>query len=115
MIPVYLLACMLARMWSPSEAISIWAQLVSERKKELAGVDPAEPSYERDSLTSRISIPREDLAQWEASARSWLQAADQSMEKKQKQLMLILSNIELTVSTHTRIFSKMFDVLGNRP
>ncbi|KAH7007233.1 hypothetical protein EDB80DRAFT_764269 [Ilyonectria destructans] len=99
-IPVYLLACMLARMWSSSEAISIWAQLVSERKKELAGIDPAEPSYERDSLTSRISIPREDLAQWEASARSWLQAADQSMEKKQKQLMLILSNIELPVSTH---------------
>ncbi|EGU83042.1 hypothetical protein FOPG_16051 [Fusarium oxysporum f. sp. conglutinans race 2 54008] len=102
-IPVYMLACMLARMWSTTEATSIWTELVSERKQELAAIDETDPSYERAQFTSRISIPREDLAHWEASARSWLQAADRSMVKKQKQLMLIVNNTELPVSTKPQL------------
>ncbi|RFN52064.1 hypothetical protein FIE12Z_3616 [Fusarium flagelliforme] len=98
-IPVYLLACLLARMWSTTEATSIWVELVSERKKELAAIGESDPLFETSQLTSRISLSREDLASWEASARSWLQAADRSMSKKQKQLMLILNNIDLPVST----------------
>ncbi|KAF5695498.1 hypothetical protein FGLOB1_14014 [Fusarium globosum] len=106
-IPVYLLACMLARMWSTAEATSIWTELVSERKRELAGIEESDPSYERAQFTSRISIPREDLAHWEASARSWLQAADRSMAKKQKQLMLIVDNTELPVSTTPQLFENV--------
>ncbi|KAG9506487.1 hypothetical protein J7337_000018 [Fusarium musae] len=106
-IPVYLLACMLARMWSTAEATSIWTELVAERKRELAAIEETDPSYERAQFTSRISIPREDLAQWEASARSWLQAADRSMVRKQKQLMLIVDNAELPVSTKPQLFENV--------
>ncbi|KAF5969581.1 hypothetical protein FBULB1_10155 [Fusarium bulbicola] len=60
-IPVYLLACMLARMWSTAEAISVWTELVAERKRELTAIEETDPSYERAQFTSRISIPRVDL------------------------------------------------------
>ncbi|KAJ4005718.1 hypothetical protein NW752_011045 [Fusarium irregulare] len=106
-IPVYLLACLLARMWSTTEATSIWVELVSGRKKELAAIEETDPLFEASQLTSRISISREDLASWEASARSWLQAADRSMSKKQKQLMLILNNVELPVSTSPHLIENV--------
>ena len=67
-IPVYLLACLLARMWSTTEATSIWVELVCGRKKELAAIEETDPLFEASQLTSRISISREDLASWEASA-----------------------------------------------
>ncbi|RYP47080.1 hypothetical protein DL768_006807 [Monosporascus sp. mg162] len=98
-IPIHLLACLLARVWSGPEAIAIWAELVSERKKELSAIDQMDPLYEQSQHISRISIPRHDLAEWDASARSWLQAGDRAMESKQKQLMLIVNNVDVPVST----------------
>src|SRR5271170_749697 len=32
---VYLLACLLARAWEPPSAVSIWVEIVSERRKEV--------------------------------------------------------------------------------
>jgi hypothetical protein len=98
-IPMHLLACLLARIWSGPQAIAIWVELVSERKKELSAMDQMDPLYEQSQHISRISIPRDDLAEWDASARSWLQAADRAMELKQKQFMLIVNNIGIPVST----------------
>ncbi|KAH8650855.1 hypothetical protein BGZ60DRAFT_420994 [Tricladium varicosporioides] len=103
-IPLHLLACMLARIFSVSEAIAIWAELVFERKKELAEIDDTDPLFEQSQHLSRISIPREDLGEWDASARSWLQSADQANVKKQKQLMLIINNVSAPVGTSPILF-----------
>ncbi|CAK7235787.1 hypothetical protein SCUCBS95973_009386 [Sporothrix curviconia] len=109
-IAVYLLACMLARMWSASEAIAIWDELIRGRKKELEIVDESDPTSLRKQLASRIHIPRDDLAQWDASARAWLRSADEAMEKRQKQLMLIIDNLKLPVNTKPDLLDNVRDV-----
>ncbi|KAI3334886.1 hypothetical protein F4824DRAFT_489922 [Ustulina deusta] len=83
-IAVHLLACMLARMWSRSEAIAIWAELGSERKKEL-------------ELTG-VADRQDQLAQWDSSARERLQSADEAMKINQTQSMLIFNNVNLPIS-----------------
>ena len=60
-IAVHLLACMLARIWSRSEATAIWAELVAERKKELAAVDETDPFCQLFHDLSKISITRDQL------------------------------------------------------
>ncbi|KAI8945296.1 hypothetical protein F4801DRAFT_584572 [Xylaria longipes] len=103
-IAVHLLACMLARMWSRSEAIAIWAELVSERKKELERTDEADSQYLMALNDSRIDIARDQLAQWDSSARAWLQSADEAIKIKQTQLMLVLNNINLPVNTKPTLY-----------
>ncbi|KAI0969832.1 hypothetical protein F4678DRAFT_438335 [Xylaria arbuscula] len=103
-IAVHLLACMLARMWSRPEAIAIWAELVWERKKELERTDVADPQYLMALNDSRIDITRDQLAQWDSSARAWLQSADEAMKIKQTQLMLIVNNVNLPVSTKPTLY-----------
>ncbi|VUC27019.1 unnamed protein product [Clonostachys rosea] len=103
-IAVHLLACMLARMWSRPEAIAIWAEIVAERKKELAATEPTDPQYQAAMYDSKIQIGRDQLAEWDSSARSWLQSADKAMEVKQTQLMLILNNVSLPVSTKPTLY-----------
>ncbi|KAI1127052.1 hypothetical protein F5Y10DRAFT_243558 [Nemania abortiva] len=106
-IAVHLLACLLARIWSRSEAISIWAELVSDRKTELAKLDETDPMYQHSIQLSKIILSREQLADWDASARSWLQAADEAMGSKHKQLMLILNNISLPVNTTSNLYQSV--------
>ncbi|KAI0547279.1 hypothetical protein F4679DRAFT_370488 [Xylaria curta] len=103
-IAVHLLACMLARMWSRSEAIAIWAELVSERKKELERTDVADSQHLMALNDSRIDIARDQLAQWDSSARAWLQSADEAMKIKQTQLMLVLDNINLPVNIKPTLY-----------
>ncbi|KAI3323143.1 hypothetical protein HD806DRAFT_102014 [Xylariaceae sp. AK1471] len=103
-VAVHLLACMLARMWSRSEAVAIWAELVSERKKELEQTDVADPQYLTALNDSRIDITRDQLAHWDSSARAWLQSADEAMKIKQTQLMLVLNNVSLPVSTKPTLY-----------
>ncbi|KAF2194073.1 hypothetical protein K469DRAFT_727501 [Zopfia rhizophila CBS 207.26] len=85
-IAAHLLACMLARMWPPAEATSIWAELVAERKR-----------------TSHIQLDREQLARWDAGARAWLSTADEAFKLNQKQLLLIINNIGIPVTTESKV------------
>ena len=99
-IAVHLLACMLARTWKGPEAISIWWELVTERKKEIERQHVVGESFSLGTLmAARQELRREDLANWDASARSWLRSADRVKEKEQKQLLLIVNNVEIPVST----------------
>lgn len=98
-IAVHLLACMLARMFSGPEATSIWAELIDERKKVLATEDEYKPGYLSTLLAAQISIPREQLAAWDNSARSWLRVADSAKNKQQTQLLLVIKNIHLPVNS----------------
>jgi hypothetical protein len=93
---------MLARTWDADEATSIWVELIEERRAEIRKDDGANEleNIARNAAANQ-QITREQLVQWDASARSWLQCADQAKEinVKQKQFLLMLKNVALPVNT----------------
>ncbi|KAK8015592.1 hypothetical protein PG991_008480 [Apiospora marii] len=105
-IHVHLLACMLASMFSSAEATSIWVELIEERKKAIAqdwGRNESIP-FSVAAAAAQQGIARAQLAEWDASARAWLQTADSVMVAKQTQLRLILKNIDLSVADESSVY-----------
>ncbi|KAM0459599.1 hypothetical protein ACHAPV_005312 [Trichoderma viride] len=95
-IALHLLACMLARMFSNVEATAIWMQLVDGRLKDL---EKAAETSQIQGLAALYAaeqgrqILRDDLATWDASARAWLQTANEVKKREDTQLKLIVKNI----------------------
>ncbi|KAK0643273.1 hypothetical protein B0T16DRAFT_459439 [Cercophora newfieldiana] len=110
-IQVQLLACLLARAWDASEATSIWVELVSERKKEIAaGVESGIGlPFSTYAAAAKLDMPRAQLAEWHNSARAWLQSADRIKKTQQKQLMLILDNLDLPISKDMGTYSSVME------
>jgi hypothetical protein len=109
-IGVHLLACLLARMWRAPQAISIWEEFVTERKAEIRRQTEAAtyPSkHTPEILAAMQDISREELATWDASARSWIQSADQVKLRQHKQLMLILENVGIAISSQCNLYSSV--------
>ncbi|XDG08020.1 hypothetical protein ABKA04_007635 [Annulohypoxylon sp. FPYF3050] len=98
-IQCHLLACLLARIWEPAEATSIWVEIVSRRKEELKLKLDEEGELSIDVvciLTEDLS--RSDLRDWDASVRAWMRVADSVMVKRQTQARLIVDNVSLPVN-----------------
>lgn len=98
-IAVHLLACLLARIWEGPEATSIWVEVVKCRKEEI--ISDFEKNDIADLATlaaSKQDITRAQLREWDASARAWLRAADIVKKRQQKQLMLIIDNLQAPVN-----------------
>ncbi|KAH9210642.1 hypothetical protein DL95DRAFT_307664 [Leptodontidium sp. 2 PMI_412] len=110
---VHLLACLLARMWSASEAIAIWSELVTARKARLEETLRGLEFQASSLIASRIEVSHESLAEWDASARSWLRTGDKAKLLQQKQLMLIVDNIGLPVPSHPNMFEGVMAVWKN--
>ncbi|KAI0438802.1 hypothetical protein F4803DRAFT_533894 [Xylaria telfairii] len=106
-VAVHLLACMLARFWSGPEATAIWEELVERRKAELSTVQSTDQNYLSSCMAAQISLSREQLREWDGSARSWLQTADDAMKTQHKQFMLMLENIKLPVSSKTALLESV--------
>jgi hypothetical protein len=106
-IGVHLLACMLARMWPAPKAVSIWVELILERKKELLGPDNQDSTNPFSMTAAQISISRDQLAKWDSSARAWLQIADAAKLLPQKQLMLIVNNISTAVNEKPAVYDSV--------
>ncbi|OTA87399.1 hypothetical protein M434DRAFT_81344, partial [Hypoxylon sp. CO27-5] len=103
-IALHLLACMLARMFSSSEATAIWAQLVECRLEEIktkSDISQLQGIAALYAAEHGSQIMRDDLAVWDASARAWLQAANQVKKREDTQLKLIIKNIPSIQSTDT--------------
>lgn len=101
-IAIHLLACMIARQgWSPSEATSIWEEIVAKRKDELLRLTEHDPMAMQAQLAARTTLSRDQLADWDASARAWLSAADDVNRTRQLQLRLIVDNVNLPVDHMT--------------
>jgi hypothetical protein len=99
-IAMHLLACMLARIWKPTEATSIWVELVERRKQEIFKAYNASTATGIPSIMAAQQLfTREQLSAWDASARSWLQTADAAKRLDQTQLMLIINNVRMPVNT----------------
>ena len=106
-VAMHLLACMLARIWKASEAIGIWEQILQERKLELSTFDESEAIFAQNLTTGRISLTREELAEWDASARAWLRSADEAKRLNHTQLSLILNNLNIPVNTDGHVYSSV--------
>ncbi|CAI6092054.1 unnamed protein product [Clonostachys chloroleuca] len=106
-IHVHMLACMLAEFWDPPEAVSIWDELVAERRRDIAArLEQGEPMhFGLAAAAAQQDISRQDLAAWDASARAWIQTARAAMRVKYTQLNLILKNIDTLVHEKTTVFS----------
>ncbi|KIV77822.1 hypothetical protein PV11_09602 [Exophiala sideris] len=96
-IAVHLLACILANIWNDLEATSIWEELVSRRLEQLV-------ENRQASLLSQISITREQLREWDASARSWLQCANKFMQKQRSHLTIVSNSSGLSVDTTRNLY-----------
>ncbi|PGH07739.1 hypothetical protein AJ80_07944 [Polytolypa hystricis UAMH7299] len=96
-ISAHLLACMIARVFTTSEATSIWYELVERRKEQLEKMVAEGMADISDELASRCNVSRAQLAEWDASARAWLQSADQIMTEKQSRLTRALEGLRLPV------------------
>ncbi|KAK4446806.1 hypothetical protein QBC34DRAFT_145493 [Podospora aff. communis PSN243] len=110
-IAAHLLACLLARMWPASEATSIWVEIVAERRRTVQ--EELQQGVYKTSLELALickdDISRKDLAEWDAGARAWLQVADEAQMHRQKQLMLIVKNIDLPVNTQGSTYERVLD------
>ncbi|KAJ5769163.1 hypothetical protein N7520_003722 [Penicillium odoratum] len=99
---IHLLTCMLARIWPPQEATAIWAELVTQRQKIIK--NQAQSTEIADNYLAQLAaaheIDRSSLGKWDASARAWLQVADQARKKEQVQAQLIVNNLSLAVKSH---------------
>jgi len=69
-VTMHLLACLLARMWKRTQAVSIWQELVQQRKSILSQkVASSTMLHANELAASMIYIERKQLDEWDASAR----------------------------------------------
>ncbi|PNP86497.1 hypothetical protein FNYG_00199 [Fusarium nygamai] len=110
-IHVHLLACMLAELWDASEATSIWAELVEERRKDIAHrLEQGEAlHFGLASAAAQQEITRDQLASWDASARAWIQTGKSVMSKNDAQLRLILKNVYFAINPSEAPFVSVID------
>ncbi len=106
-VAIHLLACMLAKLWSSPEATSIWEEIVQRRKEQLSAVDGSDPQNVFAAWAARSSLSRQQLANWDASARAWLRAGDDANRVRQQQLKLIVENIDIPVNTKSNVYDSV--------
>ncbi|KAB8226953.1 uncharacterized protein BDW43DRAFT_295320 [Aspergillus alliaceus] len=107
-VAVHLLACMLARMWDAAYAVSIWVEIVEERRREIEKeLEDTSFAHTATLVAARCEISREQLAEWDASTRAWLRIADKSKSEQVKNLSLIMDQVRLPVNTEEQTFASV--------
>ncbi|KAJ4291262.1 hypothetical protein N0V88_006263 [Collariella sp. IMI 366227] len=81
-----------------SEAEAIWDEIIQVRKRELLDVDPSDPLRPAAHFAAQIEITRRHISSWDSSARAWLEIADRSKLRQQKQLCLLIEDVSGPVS-----------------
>ncbi|KAK8053321.1 hypothetical protein PG996_012622, partial [Apiospora saccharicola] len=95
-IATHLLACMLARTFNdPAKAVSVWAELVHERKEKVM------------ACNTRPPVSLAEISAWNASIQAWLQTADSAMKKEHVQLNLVIKNISIPVMADTSLYASV--------
>jgi len=103
---------MLSRIFPSEHATSVWVELVEHRVKELKqqyGQQYGHPL----SAAAMQDISRARLRNWDASARSWVQTADEVRVLQGKQLMLFAKNIDLQVDDKTNVYESVISAWKN--
>ncbi|KAH8766304.1 hypothetical protein F5882DRAFT_474294, partial [Hyaloscypha sp. PMI_1271] len=109
-IAVHLLGCMLARMFTGPEAISIWVELVNKQKESIRNKQ-GNGLYHHEHISSisaaQQDITRSELSSWDASARAWIQSADQAKILQHKQAMLIVNNASVPINREHDVYTSV--------
>jgi hypothetical protein len=82
-------------------AISIWVEIVQKQKEYIRGKGGNvlySHKHQAALSAAQQDISRSDLANWDASARTWLQSSDQAKTLQHMQTMLILNNASVPVN-----------------
>ena len=109
-IPVLLMACMLARIWTAPEATSLWVEIVACRRREIEINCTGDEAKDYVLLqAAKQDLTRSNLADWDASARAWLQTADEAKRLQQTQLMLIINNLHIPVSNNMSVYHSVIE------
>ena len=109
-IPVLMLACMLARIWTAPEATSLWVEIVACRRREIeTNCTGAEAKDYVLLQAAQQDLTRSNLADWDASARAWLRTADEAKQLQQTQLMLIINNLHIPVSNNMNVYHSVIE------
>ncbi|CAG9983984.1 unnamed protein product [Clonostachys byssicola] len=123
-VALHLLACFLARAFAdPAHSVSAWVEIILERQKQIGN------SHEGSSAPlSKASeqISREEIREWDASARAWLRTADSATKKSHTQLNLMLMDINTSISCSDGLYADVIQswtytmltlehLLGGRP
>jgi hypothetical protein len=105
---VHLLSCMLARAWDAKESNSILVELIAERQKEI-NILVANNSIVSTStlVAARQDISRSEIAEWDASVRSWLQRADEAKVVEHDQFLLIIKNVNIPFGSGETTYTKV--------
>lgn len=110
-IAIHLLGCLLARSFSdPTKSISALVELVNERQRQIrseGNTFASTATHMAALMAAEQPIQRDELQQWDASARAWLQTADSAMKKEYIQLKLILQNISLPVTSGSTLYDSV--------
>jgi len=109
-IAAHLLACMLASVWTAEEAVAIWEEIISERKRRLEATS-ADASFTRieDAVATRLEISREQITVWDASARSWLKVAADApaVRDRQHTIRSALKTVNASVNPRVDVFTSV--------
>ena len=109
-IPVLMLACMLARLWTAPEATSLWVEIVACRRREIELNCTGDEAKDYVLLqAAQQDLTRSNLADWDASARAWLRTADEAKQLQQTQLMLIINNLDIPVSNNMSVYHSVIE------
>jgi len=116
-IPVLMLACMLARIWEGPQATALWVEIIEQRQAEIRKHCDGSRAGDLPTLQAfnamQQEFPRSHLAEWDASVRAWLRTADEAKAADQRQLMLIVRNINLPVNNNMNVYQSVLTAWKN--
>lgn len=83
-------------MLGTKSAISIWVELIDERKEQIKARQNDNKMLSLQTLAAaRQAFARAELASWDAIVRSWIRRAGESMAFKRVQFGLISNNLTI--------------------
>ncbi|CAG9985660.1 unnamed protein product [Clonostachys byssicola] len=106
-ISAHLLACMLARIWSSSEAVAIWKEIIQARKDILSKIDVSDPMKPAAHFAAQIDLTESQISGWDSSARAWLEVADKSKLRQQRQLLLLIENAGIPINDESDTYTSV--------
>ncbi|KAI1493684.1 hypothetical protein F5X96DRAFT_154597 [Biscogniauxia mediterranea] len=109
-IAAHLLACMIACCWKHDEATAIWVEIVTERKRRLEEKWTQDEYFHlRDAVTSKLELDKDQLANWDASARAWLAAANDApvTSSRQKAVRGLLNELDTSINSRQDVYSSV--------
>ncbi|KAF2012806.1 hypothetical protein BU24DRAFT_465163 [Aaosphaeria arxii CBS 175.79] len=108
-IQAHLLACMIARIFEPPQAVAIWVEMVRARKSEVADkVECGEQvPFALVNVACRRDIRKTELAEWDASIRAWMNTADDIKKDEAMKLRDLLKTVQYPVNSNTNLYQSV--------